>query len=94
MGNMIRRSFDEKDHIRRLYLHVLKFKDGTTSLTFAMNAGVEVVSYERLKELHELIGETLKHEDGYNEYKDWHYKSATEENTRALEEMFSKNKKE
>jgi len=59
------------DHINKIFLTELHYEnDNKKSLTFCQNAGCELVSYERLKEIHDLIGETLKHEQNYRKCKE------------------------
>lgn len=66
-----KRSFIPEDHISQLFLHEIEYEDNSRSLTFGQFKGSQIVSYERLRAIHSLIGETLKHEEEYCEYRDW-----------------------
>lgn len=66
----------EQDSLKNLIFHEIELTDSSKSLTFAYNGGFEVVSYERLKEIHELISKTLNIEkESYDRYKENFYEN-------------------
>lgn len=61
------------DHYTRIFLMELENELGDKAFTFAQNGGREVIKYDRLLWIYEMIGLTLKQgKEEYEGFKKWY----------------------